>query len=128
MFLKIILSSSIILPACMMTNAAAVAPELSYKAPEPSLSSAPLTDPLDHNPLKSSPSLQWKTSEPKAKVRLTPGCDTLGCRYHQNNRNSISHGALPKTHLLRQNDPFSADHGGEEYNVGVTFDFTDDNN
>lgn len=122
MFLKIRLPLVITLPACMMTNASAVTPDFSYKAPEPSPSPAPLTDPLDRNQQHSSPSLHWKASEPKAKIRMTSECNTPGCRYPQNTRR-----VLPKTHQLRQNDPFSADHGGEG-SMGITFDFSDNNN
>ncbi|WP_157037531.1 hypothetical protein [Erwinia piriflorinigrans] len=121
MFLKIILPLLITLPACMMTNASAVTPDFGYKAPEPSPSPAPLTDPFDRNQ-HSSPSLHWKVSEPKAQIRMTSECNTSGCRYLPNTRR-----ALPKTHQLRQNDPFSADHSGEG-SMGITFDFSDNNN
>ncbi|QPS87840.1 hypothetical protein I6G46_02360 [Serratia plymuthica] len=108
MLRKRTLAASCCTALLMLSAYSAQALDLSYTAPEPSLTPAPVPQSALGPATKTAkPPVFWSESEDKTGFRVQIECDHPGCSRPLTKPYSALRGPVKKTDRLRQSDPYS---------------------
>ncbi|WP_265553976.1 hypothetical protein [Serratia grimesii] len=107
--------------ALLILSAPALALDLSYTAPEPSITPAPAPQ-TALGPAKKTgkPPVVWSESEDKTGFRLDMECDHPGCSRQRPKVYSGINGPVKKTDRRRQSDPYSTNQD-PDYSVNMGY-------
>lgn len=105
----------------LLLSAPIQALDLSYKAPEPSIKSAPVPKAAPGPAKKTAKTpVVWSESEDETGFNVALECDRPGCSRPRNKSYSVLNGPVKKTDRRRQSDPYSTNQD-PDYSVNMGY-------